>query len=462
MARPSSEKSTAPVTPLSHFLPSTVAPSGASAITAAPAGFRARNAQRSFFRRRRRQDRPKGGEVPWEKAVRPLGIGWRKAARSQGAAHLDPIALEERLKVARALRAEALARRASDPRPHPGPRLARALRPDPLPEPAPRLIPARPDPAAAGKPADAPPPAASSPTRPAPTRGRSLTPLAASAPAGLPAASPIARGALALGFAGSLVLTRETPGVPAAPPPAQAAAALVAPLPPTRRPPRHAAAAEPAPLRRRRARCPCAAAGLPPPCIGRRPPPRPRPSPKQATAPHAAPPLPRGRRPRPGAPRRPRFPAPRRSRRSGRCPPCSSTSRAASPARAVEPRSPCAARARRAEVVGQPTNLTIAASTVRFYHLEDAAAAAEIATIVAPHLPGGRAEPRDFTSAASRAAPGNLEIWVAGGRAPARLAPPPACPSAASSRPPSAGRHARTSADPSRLTPPRPRPIPRA
>ena len=67
-----------------------------------------------------------------------------------------------------------------------------------------------------------------------------------------------------------------------------------------------------------------------------------------------------------------------------------------------------------AEVAAQQTRLTIRASTVRYYNAEDASAAAEVAALVGPSLPGGVAEARDFSDAPSRGAPGHLEVWVAG------------------------------------------------
>lgn len=76
------------------------------------------------------------------------------------------------------------------------------------------------------------------------------------------------------------------------------------------------------------------------------------------------------------------------------------------------------------EVALQPTRLTIRTSSVRYYHAADAAAAAEVAALIGPGLPGGRAEARDFSDASSLGAPGHLEVWIASAPTPA-AAPEP-------------------------------------
>ena len=57
----------------------------------------------------------------------------------------------------------------------------------------------------------------------------------------------------------------------------------------------------------------------------------------------------------------------------------------------------------------------IARTHVRYYHAQDAAAAAALAAA----LPGGQAEARDFTNAPQAAAPGRREVWLAGEPRPA-------------------------------------------
>lgn len=73
-------------------------------------------------------------------------------------------------------------------------------------------------------------------------------------------------------------------------------------------------------------------------------------------------------------------------------------------------------------VTTQPSRHAISASNVRYYHADDAAAAAAIAAALGPSLPDGAASVRDFTNAERRTAAGRIEVWVAGN--PAAPAPP--------------------------------------
>jgi len=73
-------------------------------------------------------------------------------------------------------------------------------------------------------------------------------------------------------------------------------------------------------------------------------------------------------------------------------------------------------------ITTQPSRHAISASNVRYYHAADAEAAAAIAEALAPRLPDGAALVRDFTAAERRSAPGRIEVWVAG--APAAPAAP--------------------------------------
>lgn len=348
------------------------------------------------------------------------------------AALLDPVALEARLRVARAQRAEAIARRAGsgdsnpsapDPVPSTGPVEATTRRIRPVA--APDLAPA-PSPPGAAAPHHRPA-AVEAWTRPAPEPAPSRGPAATPAPVPRPVlAAPRRRTAppprlrprlraprglrpllagVALGLAGALALIVPwSSDRPADPPPVAAA------LPP-------AAPAEPA--------APATRSAAPPPAepaVAARPAPAPEPPAQPATAATQRPPeaAPAAGPPEPPQPR------------------VAETAPLPSPAAEPPAPTPVPARAERilvnvpagatgadaaiaalgtagfGDAAAQPTRLVISASTVRYYHPEDAAAAAEVAALIAPHLPGGVAEPRDFSSAPSRAGPGRLEVWIAG------------------------------------------------
>jgi hypothetical protein len=79
-------------------------------------------------------------------------------------------------------------------------------------------------------------------------------------------------------------------------------------------------------------------------------------------------------------------------------------------------------------VTTQPSRYAISASNVRYYHADDAEAAAAIAEALGPSLPDGAASVRDFTNAERRTAAGRIEVWVAG-RPAAPAASRPARPS---------------------------------
>jgi hypothetical protein len=61
-----------------------------------------------------------------------------------------------------------------------------------------------------------------------------------------------------------------------------------------------------------------------------------------------------------------------------------------------------------------PVRLDISRSNVRYFHAGDAEAAAGVASILAPALPGDPPEARDFTDFPTPSASGKLEIWLAG------------------------------------------------
>jgi hypothetical protein len=79
-------------------------------------------------------------------------------------------------------------------------------------------------------------------------------------------------------------------------------------------------------------------------------------------------------------------------------------------------------------VTTQPSRYAISSSNVRYYHADDAEAAAAIAEALGPSLPDGAASVRDFTNAERRTAAGRIEVWVAG-RPAAPAASRPARPS---------------------------------
>ena len=61
-----------------------------------------------------------------------------------------------------------------------------------------------------------------------------------------------------------------------------------------------------------------------------------------------------------------------------------------------------------------PVRYAIGRSNIRYYHDADRDPAAALAPLVAPALGGNAPEARDFTDYATPAAPGNVEIWLAG------------------------------------------------
>ncbi len=75
-----------------------------------------------------------------------------------------------------------------------------------------------------------------------------------------------------------------------------------------------------------------------------------------------------------------------------------------------------------AAITDQRTPLTISRTNVRYFNPEDAAAAAEIAARIGPLL-GGEAIARDFTDAPQEISPGRIEIWIAG-TSPGAAGPP--------------------------------------
>ena len=67
-----------------------------------------------------------------------------------------------------------------------------------------------------------------------------------------------------------------------------------------------------------------------------------------------------------------------------------------------------------AEVEIVPVRYAIARSNIRYYHDGDREPAAALAPLLAAALDGAAPEARDFTDYATPAAPGNVEIWLAG------------------------------------------------
>lgn len=369
----------------------------------------------------------------------------------------DPVALEERLKVARAQRAAALANRtpASDaPAPAPGklpsetalgrpPSPSLGIEPDLAPPGARRPAPSR----GSARPAErstAPPPA------PAP-QVDVAAPLAPKAPP-LPAKrSWVGPASLGLAFAAGITVAVLASGLlrtPAVPPPSLATAA-----PPPDTPSPQAGARLDAP--------PAEAPNLTPTELAT----------SLAEAPRVSAEAPALARPTPGF--APEFPAPAAS--PAVRPEALAPSEAPAPvppplvalAPAPPPRPSLETAAPAPDVAAAPPDLaaeggpvtvhapgltpdeTVSAATgalsaagfspnppvrvnfvigrthVRYYHAADSAAAATLAAA----LPDGPVEVRDFTDAPTRAAPGTLEIWLAGSpRAAAvpRRAPPPA------------------------------------
>ncbi len=318
----------------------------------------------------------------------------RPEVSPQVGAALDPIALEDRLRVAREQRAEALARRQASVRPRPAapaPRQAlRAPAPDPVDAapPTPSLSVRR--------------PRAAAPVHEAPPPARLAHPLVALLAAGLTTAFVMSHRAPVAPPADPVV-AEATPATPTPGPPATDLAAPPAPTPVVVRDagpvqsapaePLQAAAvpADPGPAD------PLPAAPIPPGAV---------PAAKDADAPALA-----AAEPPVAAPRTQRI-------------------LVNAPSGAPTEATLAALRASGFDAVAvQPTRLTIRSSSVRYYHAADAAAAAEVAALIAPGLPGGVAEARDFSDAPSRGAPGHLEIWIAS--APARAAAPGPAPAPA-------------------------------
>ena len=81
----------------------------------------------------------------------------------------------------------------------------------------------------------------------------------------------------------------------------------------------------------------------------------------------------------------------------------------------------------RVEII--PVRFSISRSNIRYYHDADREAAGSVATLIAPDLPDSQTPPaRDFTDYATPAAPGNIELWLAGTSATTSAAPAPAAP----------------------------------
>lgn len=298
---------------------------------------------------------------------------------------LDPIALEDRLRVAREQRAEALARRQVSVRPRP---LAPAPR-QPLRAPVTELV-------------DTAPPSLSV------RRPRAVAP-AAEAPAQEKSASPLVL-LLALGLSAPFVLShfsREAPPIErekvASAPPAVSAPAVA----------EIAAAPDPAPAQAIAIAAPAADPAPAKPMIV-----SPIPADPPRIVESAAEPAP----PAPPAQAEPQMSAAPRAERILVNAPSSV------PTDAVDATLAALKGTGFSDVSLQPTRLTIRTSSVRYYHDADADAAFDVAALIGPGLPGGAIEARDFSDAASRGAPGHIEVWIAGapGAAPAATpAPPP-------------------------------------
>lgn len=91
---------------------------------------------------------------------------------------------------------------------------------------------------------------------------------------------------------------------------------------------------------------------------------------------------------------------------------------------AGEPLAAALGQAGFADVTTQPSRYPISTSNVRYYHATDAEAAAAIAAALESHLPDGRVQVRDFTTAERRTAAGRIEVWTAGNPAAAARAAP--------------------------------------
>lgn len=312
---------------------------------------------------------------------------------------LDPIALEERLKEARARRAEALARRDA-----PAPETSVDLAPvSSTPEPAPFVpsvlrAPPRAVPPLAAAPASALPPAA------APrflAERANPAPAPAQTPAPRRLVSPLLVFLAGLGIGGAVVSVlalqalsgRDVPAAETAFAPAAAIAPVAAP------------AADPEPV-----------ATLPPPAAAPVSPAAPATPAPDADGPLAS------AEPEPVAPAAgpppPDLPAPPATEAVPPTP-------AALPARVFIHFPPSAAAnaneaaaALRAAGVGTveivPVRYAIGRSNIRFYHDSDRAPAAALAPLVALTLEGPAPEARDFTDYATPTAPGSVEVWLAG------------------------------------------------
>ncbi len=341
------------------------------------------------------------------------------------AALLDPVALERRLQKARAQRAAALAARqqpvkAEQDTPlqgsHPKPPLARSLAPAPVP---------LPPPAVAAAPEPAPPPlvAERRPTRP---RRRLL-------PAGLligfAAGATVALAAV-LALAPRADMTQ--PGEVGAP----GTGASVAPIAATPAETRPAPQSEPPAAPR------AADAGQAPP--------RPDPAP-------AAPTTDRADTPGLLAPRAPDAALPA-VQTAAAVPPAADTPAFADRALRLILHAPSGVPAAEVEALlaGLSTavrpaegpirvNFAISRSNVRYYHREDADAAAAASASLSTRL--GPVEVRDFTSYQPSPAPGTIEIWLSGSPAGGRSAP-------AASPPPVAITQPQTAAGPAADVPP--------
>ncbi len=314
----------------------------------------------------------------------PVGRDGTDVAQHPGAA-FDPVALEDRIRIAREQRAEALARRQA---------AARAQQPPPTPRPALR------------GPAPQPIEPAQVPAAPA-LSGARRRPASTERPAAPRVAHPLVA-LLALSLTVSYALSR---GAPEAPP------VEVAVLEASRKAVPAAAPATPRP-------------GSAPVDAGVLSPAAPVDAPNPADPPHAsdAPVTPEAEAPAPpqqAATAEPAPAAPRPERILVNAP-------ASVPPDSIDATLAALRANGFGEVSNQSTRLTIRTSTVRYYNAGDAAAAAEVAALIGPSLPGGVAEARDFSDAPSRGAPGHLEVWIAGastgasGRGSARSAPAPA------------------------------------
>ncbi len=338
-------------------------------------------------------------------------IAGRAAAVEPGLAELlDPLALEERLKEARARRAAALARRGSaeaavPPRPDAVQPAPPALDP-PLPAPPSRLV-------IAADPRYGP---------------ASLAPVAPSGPARLwTGAHPVLIFLAGLGLGSIAVVLVALPSLtariaalshppaavePAVAPVASAASPVASPAAPAATPASPATARAPHPV----ATSPAPPAGVAEPSG---PPATARPalaftSPEPAglaePASEAAPPHPQALKAA--------LPAPQ---------PAAGPDGPAAPLPALVyvhyPPSAAAAAAQArdtlraagvAEVEIVPARFGIGHTNVRFYHDEDAPAANTVSALLAPGLPDDTPEARDFTGYPTPSAPGKLEVWLAG------------------------------------------------